>query len=90
MNIISLNIRGIGGPAKWRYVREIISKNGVGMVCIHETKVGTINREKCSAIWGDDEYEWIDSPVENSGGESLLFRVKINSNMKNQSLKEDS
>ena len=43
------------------------------MVCIQETKVGTINREKCSAIWGDDEYEWIDSPAENSGGGILTI-----------------
>jgi len=73
MNIVSLNIRGIGGPAKWRYGKEIISKNEVGMVCIQETKVGTINREKCFAIWGDDEYKWIDSPAENSGGGILTI-----------------
>jgi len=35
--------------------------------------VGTINREKCSTIWGDDEYEWIDSLAENSGGGILTI-----------------
>jgi len=38
MSLISLNIKGVRGNIKRKYVRELIRKEEVRMVCLQETK----------------------------------------------------
>ena len=57
MNILSLNVRGLEGTIKSRYLKEIIYKEGIEMVCLQETKAQSINNKSCYAIWGDIDIE---------------------------------
>ena len=46
MNIIYFNLRGVRGITKGLYMRELIRKEGVGMLCLQETNTNLINKEK--------------------------------------------
>jgi len=52
MKIISLNVRGLGGSIKRRYLKELIFKEQVGMVCIQETKCSKFGEENCFNMCG--------------------------------------
>jgi len=54
MTIISFNIRGLGGLTKWIYLREIIIKEGIEMICIPETKVEMINNKNIMLCGGNN------------------------------------
>ncbi|XP_057436703.1 uncharacterized protein LOC130729089 [Lotus japonicus] len=68
MKIISYNVRGLGGTAKRRLLRGLISKEQVDMICIQETKLEAVNVSICTQIWGDCDYEWQACPAVNRGG----------------------
>jgi len=34
MSLISLNIRGLGRGVKWTYLRSLVRKENLGVVCI--------------------------------------------------------
>jgi len=57
MKIISLNIRGLGGGVKKRYLSDLIGKKQVGMVCLRESKCSKFGAEKCFQLWGSNEIE---------------------------------
>jgi len=57
MKIISLNVRGLGGSNKRRYLKELIFKEQVGMVCIQETKCSKFGEENCFNMWGSNEID---------------------------------
>jgi len=71
MLIVSLNIRGLGGGTKCRYLRNLISREGAEFVCIQETKLKGLTDARCFALWGDNGVGWIHYEGENGGG-SLL------------------
>jgi len=48
---MSLNVRGLMGLVKWRYLHELVKDEGVGMICLQETKMEQINKERCSVVW---------------------------------------
>jgi len=48
MKIISMNIRGIGGSIKRRYLSTLVN---VDMVCIQETKCSEFNKESVFQLW---------------------------------------
>jgi len=58
MIIISLNIRGLGGGMKLRYMRKLIAESAV-LVCIQEIKSTSITEAKCFDLWGDSNIGWI-------------------------------
>jgi len=68
MRILSFNSRGLGGPEKGRYLRDIIAKESIDMACIQETKMVNITNEKCISIWGDNNIEWVHYGAENGAG----------------------
>jgi len=49
--IIAINIRGLGNVIKWSYIKELTRKEGASMICIQETKMQKINKEKYYMIW---------------------------------------
>jgi len=55
MIIMNLNIRGLGGGTKARYLRQIIANEGAEFVCLQETKVKTFSDAKCYSLWGDNK-----------------------------------
>jgi len=73
MLIISLNIRGLGGGTKARYLRQVIACEGAEIVCIQETKTTVFSDSRCFALWGDNEVGWIHNEGENGGGSLLTM-----------------
>jgi len=55
MKIISLNIRGLGGSVKRRYLRELISLEQVGVVCLQETTSFEFGEGNCFLLWGSND-----------------------------------
>ena len=73
MKILSLNIRGVGGAVKRNYVRDLISREQVDMVCLQETKCSHFSREKVCLLWGTNEVEWVENKVVNSAGRVITM-----------------
>jgi len=68
MKLISMNIKGLGGRIKRKYISDLIRKEQVGFICLQETKCEHISKEKCYQIWGSNEIDWIENGVVNNGG----------------------
>ena len=71
MLIFNLNIRGLGGGTKVRYLRTCRSLEGVEFMCLQETKTAKVTDARCFSIWGDNNIGWIHNGGENDSG-SLL------------------
>ena len=71
MMILNLNIRGVGGGTKARYLRHVIACEGVEFVCLQETKAKVFTEAKCYSLWGDNKVGWIHHEGDNGCG-SLL------------------
>ncbi|XP_068485324.1 uncharacterized protein [Phaseolus vulgaris] len=71
MIIINLNIRGMGGGTKARYLNHLISREGAEFVCLQETKAMQCSDAKCYSLWGDNKVGWLHYKGDNGGG-SLL------------------
>ena len=71
MLILNLNVRGLGGSTKSRYLNQIIAREGVEFVCLQETKVTQFLDARCFALWGDNKAGWVHYEGDNGGG-SLL------------------
>jgi len=52
MLIFNLNIRGLGGGTKARYLRRCISTEGEEFVCLQETKIVQVTEARCFSLWG--------------------------------------
>jgi len=68
MIIINLNIKGLGGGVKAKYLKHIIYKEGVEFLCLQETKVTGFFDFKCVALWGDNKIGWVLNEGENGAG----------------------
>jgi len=69
MLIVNLNIRGMGGNTKTRYLSNIIRSEGADFVCIQETKSKVFSDAKCFSLWGDNNIGWLHyEGVTGSGG----------------------
>jgi len=68
MKIISLNVRGLGGTLKRKYLSDLVSKEQANMVCLQETKCFEFSREKFCLLWGNNEVDWVENKANNSVG----------------------
>jgi len=66
MKIISMNIRGLGGSIKRKYLRDLICKEQVDKICIQETKCFELSRESCYLLWGYNEINWVENGASNN------------------------
>jgi len=71
MIIVNLNIRGVGGGTKAKYLKSMIYKEGAKMVCLQETKTIGMSDARCYAMWGTNDVEWVHNEGR-SGAGSLL------------------
>ena len=75
MKIISMNIRGVGGSNKKKYLRELIKKEGADLVCLQEIKCKKMVMKEIFKLWGSNEVEWIENGNENNvGGVITMWR----------------
>ncbi|XP_068461581.1 uncharacterized protein [Phaseolus vulgaris] len=68
MIVINLNIKGLGGGVKAKYLKHIIYKESAEFVCLQETKVMNFSDSKCFALWGDNNIGWVLNEGENGAG----------------------
>lgn len=73
MRLGSYNIRGIGGQAKNKDVKQLISNQKLDMLCLQDTKTDSFTRNVCVAMWGDEEVEWVSKPAVGSSGGILTM-----------------
>jgi len=73
MRIISLNVKGLGGTLKRKYLSDLISKERADMVCLQETKCVEFSREKVCLLWGNNEVDCVENKVNNSVGGVLTI-----------------
>ena len=71
MLIVNLNIRGLGGSTKARYLKHIIAREEADFVCIQETKQTVLSDARCYSLWGDNNVGWVHYGGDN-GSSSLL------------------
>lgn len=69
MNILSLNIRGVGESVKADWVKGIKTSNGIHFIAIQETKKSGFKKFEISRFWGRSmfEFDYVDA-VGRSGG----------------------
>jgi hypothetical protein len=69
MIIASINIRGLGGVVKRKYLKELVCKERLDFLAIQETKLDSISDTLCYSLWGGDDCQWAFLPSSgNSGG----------------------
>ena len=71
MIIVNLNIRGVGGSSKARYLRQVIASEGAEFVCLQETKAKEFLAARFYSLWGDNKVGWVHYEGVNGSG-SLL------------------
>jgi len=71
MIIVDLNIRGLGGGTKARYMRQIIGCEGADFVCLQESKAKELSDARCFSLWGVNTVGWIHNKGDEGSG-SLL------------------
>jgi len=59
MKVVSINIRGLGGVVKWKYLRDRISKENLGLLLVQETKLSNLGASKCYSLWGNNDISWV-------------------------------
>ena len=77
MKIISLNVRGLGGSIKRNYVRDLIRKEHVEIVCLQETKCFEFSKESVFLLWGSNDIDWVVNGASNSFGGLITIWRKI-------------
>jgi len=73
MSLISLNVRGLGGDIKWKYMQELVWKEKPGIVCLQETKRVNLPSGKCYSLWGSNEIGWLHRGIDKEGGGILTM-----------------
>ena len=78
LRIISWNVRGLNDRGKREVVSGALSRWRPDIVCLQETKLGTLDRELAQSIWGGRWEEWccLDS-VGASGGVVLMWDSRV-------------
>jgi len=76
MLIVNMNIRGLGGGTKARYIRQIIGSERAEFVCLQETKSKMLTEAKCFSLWGDNKIGWLHYDGDNGGGSLLSMWQK--------------
>jgi len=59
MKLVSINIRDLGGDVRWKYLKELISKENPGLLFVQETKLTNLLASKCYSMWGNNDITWI-------------------------------
>ncbi|XP_021996006.1 uncharacterized protein LOC110893196 [Helianthus annuus] len=56
MNILSLNIRGIGGSSKSGWVKDMVSEHGISFLSFQESKSVGVSGSEITKFWGKSNF----------------------------------
>lgn len=69
MNYLSINIRGVGGDLKSKWIRELVGRNQVSFLAMQETQSSGLNEMVVKRFWGKKAFEFeVVEPDGRSGG----------------------
>lgn len=64
MKILSINIRGFGGPSKVRLLRDLLRKESVDFISLQETSLSDNAEGVVRLVWTHDEFAFCHSPAQ--------------------------
>ena len=76
MNIMSLNMRGLGDNSKRKRLAKIINSGNFDLVCLQETKREFIEDYVVENMWGNQLIDWIALPSSGLSGGLLMMWKK--------------
>ena len=78
MNILSINIQGLGHKTKKEWLKALTSTHRLNVIAIQETKMASISHMDVKFIWANSNFEYvcIDS-LGNSGGILCIWEATI-------------
>jgi len=53
MKALSHNVKGLGSKVKWKFIQNLVVKEGMQVLFIQETKMEEVSTYVHNAIWGD-------------------------------------
>jgi len=68
MKLISMNINGVGGSSKMRYLEDLERKEQADVVCLQETNCKELGKESFFQMWGTNEIDWVEKGTNNNAG----------------------
>jgi len=69
MQLLSWNVRGLGGMEKRREVRLLVAETRPHILCLQETKLPVFHDSVCASLWGISNHAYsFRSSVGASGG----------------------
>ena len=63
----------MGGSVKRQYIKDIIWKEQVDMVCIQETKSRNLELALISSLWGSNDVGWVENEAHQNVGSLLTM-----------------
>jgi len=78
---MSFNSRGLGGAGKSNYIKELVIKEELDMVCIQETKQEGIMLNLCKSWWGCNSVECVSTIEQNRADGILIAWNTLNFNL---------
>ena len=78
MNILSINVQGLGNKTKKEWIKELSIKNKLNFIAIQETKMDKVSHMDVKFMWGNSNYDFICSDaLGNSGGILCIWEASI-------------
>nr|GEV04301.1 RNA-directed DNA polymerase, eukaryota, nucleotide-binding alpha-beta plait domain protein [Tanacetum cinerariifolium] len=69
MNVLSINVQGLGNKTKKEWIKELSIKNKLNFIAIQETKMDKISHMDVKLMWGNSNYDFVYiKSLGNSGG----------------------
>nr|GFA77639.1 RNA-directed DNA polymerase, eukaryota [Tanacetum cinerariifolium] len=78
MNIISINIQGLGNKTKKGWIQELSVKHKLNFIAIQETKMESVSYMDVKAMWGNSNFDFVCSDSQrNSGGILCIWEMSV-------------
>lgn len=78
MNVLSLNVQGMGKKKKRRWISDLSGKHKVNFLALQETKTEHITDFDVKSVWGNFNYEYVFSPaIGLSGGVLCVWDPQV-------------
>ncbi|GJW78885.1 RNA-directed DNA polymerase, eukaryota [Tanacetum coccineum] len=78
MNILSLNVQGLGSKAKKYWVKELNILHKVNFLALQETKMENFSVMEAKYIWGNSNFTYLSSDsIGNSGGIVCMWESHV-------------
>lgn len=72
MNLLSWNVRQLGGHGKIGSIRKLVMEMRVTFLGSSKTKTKDLVERRVRKLWGDDNFGWATMDANDQGGGGLL------------------